>query len=347
MASVNSTSPSATADLVAIFDENFKQLFEGALPMTVQVIERANLAEHPLERGTIIADHIIFLPTEIDVNIVMPEETYRQAMSELNDAYYDVAGPFTVQTRAITYVGMYIVGLPHEEKPEHIDAIFATIKFKQARIITPEDNMEPRDDADLDTTDSGEVSPEEPEDPYDLSDEELFGVEPDEELTDVAEAELDIDRFKLTPSQIADIAFGVANGLASGVPLTEVAVTALNPVLNEIAGQQIPLNALVNQRLTVAIASDLFAVQLTELSGGNVSYSLARNGIQIVTNALAVSGEPLIPYSADVGGGGTNFIFNTSNGDLPRAGLLGVTQTLIHYNQAQVTADRLELGLGA
>lgn len=65
----------------------------GAHIVDVKVSEKKQTVQHPCEDGTLITDHVIDQPAEIDINIVMPHEFYGvdKAIEELDNLKKDNA----------------------------------------------------------------------------------------------------------------------------------------------------------------------------------------------------------------------------------------------------------------
>lgn len=152
---------SAASDFVAVFDVGLNQLFPNALKMRVEARPTAELVEHPLETGTLVVDHIIYNPIQLDLFVMLSTEDYRAAYQKIRQVYFSAEGPLSVQTRADTFDNMYIQGIPHEERTEHYDAVSMTIRLKQVRVEGTIAVFEPEQDIDNTTEDGGEKNPEE------------------------------------------------------------------------------------------------------------------------------------------------------------------------------------------
>lgn len=130
----DSRQPSQRAvDIIAI-TQNGGQVIEFARPMAAMVFEVSNLMEHPLEDGSTIADHIVFLPVEIDMPMVVTGSDLTQVFASLRQLY--LAGSIlTVQTRVGSYPSMVLLELPHAETPDMLDGITIAVKFRQAKFV--------------------------------------------------------------------------------------------------------------------------------------------------------------------------------------------------------------------
>lgn len=123
MALFSALIPSASADVVAIFETNTgRQVFPDARPLKVVVNESARLMAHPIENGASIIDHRIILPVSLDLNMILRPETFRETYLEIRRLFQESVN-LTVQTKTATYPNVYLQEIPHEEDP----AVFTTI----------------------------------------------------------------------------------------------------------------------------------------------------------------------------------------------------------------------------
>lgn len=133
--------PSLSVDVVAITAGGFAQVFANARPLTASVYEMADLMEHPLETGAVIADHIVFKPIEISLPLLcVGELAYRSTYAAIRSTFK--AGTLlTVRTRTGSYPNMVIVDLPHEESGEAFDAISIRLHLREAHFVTPKTGL--------------------------------------------------------------------------------------------------------------------------------------------------------------------------------------------------------------
>lgn len=127
--------PSASADVVAIYDDNFNQIFSGARPIKVTVTEIAKVMEHPIETGATITDHRVIQPVEIEMSMIITGAEYRSVYQQIRQIYQN-ATLLTVQTRTASYTDMLLNGIPHEEDPDYFDAIAIILKLKEVLFVT-------------------------------------------------------------------------------------------------------------------------------------------------------------------------------------------------------------------
>jgi hypothetical protein len=120
---------------VAIYDQNFNQLFPLAYVIQANVTEASKSMEHPLETGASIIDHRIILPIEIDLSLILNPIAYQNTYQQIKQLY--LSGELlTVQTRADTYSNQIIVSMPHEENTEQFNTIIIALKLRQALFVT-------------------------------------------------------------------------------------------------------------------------------------------------------------------------------------------------------------------
>ena len=122
-------------DVVGIFDEDFNQLFETSEAMRALVNETAKAMEHPMESGAVNTDHIVFLPTEISLSIILDSEDYRDVYQDIK-AKWKAAATLSVQTKTDTYTSMLIVACPHDEETDMFDTVGIGVKLRQIIVVT-------------------------------------------------------------------------------------------------------------------------------------------------------------------------------------------------------------------
>jgi hypothetical protein len=124
----------ASADVVAIFDQNFNQLFVTARPIKATVKEDSKVMEHPLETGATVVDHTIILPVEIEIAIIPTRGEYRDVYQRIRQAYKK-RDLLVVQTKTGVYENQIIQSLPHEEDPEQFDTIAIGLKLREVQFV--------------------------------------------------------------------------------------------------------------------------------------------------------------------------------------------------------------------
>jgi hypothetical protein len=122
-------------DVVGVFDQNFNQLFTGARPIKAKVNPAAKLMEHPIETGAVISDHRIFLPIEIELNLVFTAATYTSDYQAVKAAFA-ANDTLVVLTRTDSYPNMIMQAMPHEETAEQADTITMIMSLRQVVIVS-------------------------------------------------------------------------------------------------------------------------------------------------------------------------------------------------------------------
>ena len=122
-------------NVVAIYDQNNNQVFIGATPMQAVVKEGAKVMEHPVENGTVIVDHLVIKPIEIDLPLITQSDDPKSVYDEIKQLY--LAGTLlTVQTKSDIYTSLVIESMPHEEKHDVFDQLIIHLKLKEVKFAT-------------------------------------------------------------------------------------------------------------------------------------------------------------------------------------------------------------------
>jgi len=133
--------PTRAVDVVAIVGGGFSPVFSQARPMSATVYELAELMEHPLETGSVIADHIVHKPIEIELPMICTgAAAYAATYAAIKSSF--LSGELlTVITKTGSYSNMVIADMPHDETPSAIDAISIRIRLKEAKFVTPRSEL--------------------------------------------------------------------------------------------------------------------------------------------------------------------------------------------------------------
>lgn len=126
--------PSASADVVAVFDENFNQVFANARAIKANVNEYSKVMEHPVEDGTTITDHTVVQPTEIELSLMLIVDP-RSVFQQIKQLYL-TRTLLTVQTRSDSYTSMLISDMPHDEDPDIFNVLPLALKLKEVIFVT-------------------------------------------------------------------------------------------------------------------------------------------------------------------------------------------------------------------
>lgn len=140
--------------IVAIFDEDFKEVFQGVNIIDVRVDENARAMEHPVENGTIITDHRIILPVEIELTLILNSTTYASVYSQIQQMF-DGAVLLTIQTRTSIYGNQMITSLPHSETSELYSGVALSLSLREVLIVSAQYNIKPKYPGDSNTVDRG------------------------------------------------------------------------------------------------------------------------------------------------------------------------------------------------
>lgn len=145
-------------DTVAVYTQDFNQVFRDARAIKAVVKESAKVMEHPVENGAIITDHRILLPTEIDLSLILTPATYRETYDQINQ-YYIEGVLLIVQTRSGIYVNQLIHSMPHEEDPSLFNTITLALGLKQVQFVTAQFTTTPRSPKNTNTKQRGAQQP--------------------------------------------------------------------------------------------------------------------------------------------------------------------------------------------
>lgn len=153
--------PTTAADIVAVYDDQYNQVFADARPMKASIKETSKPMEHPVETGVIITDHKVLQPVEIELPLICGGDNYRDVYQQIRDLYRNSA-LLVVQTKTDSYANMIITDMPHEEDPALYDAIPIALKLKEVLIIKSTPSYAPREAEHSDTVQRGEQKPTSP-----------------------------------------------------------------------------------------------------------------------------------------------------------------------------------------
>lgn len=102
--------------------------------------------------------------------------------------------------------------------------------------------------------------------------------------------------------------------------------------------QEIGLQAIPKQSLSVVLDNVLYAIELIE-TNGCMSFNLDRAGVRVLSGQRIVAGQLLLPYDYTEDGQG-NFMFLTKDGALPYYDQFTTTQTFLYASNAELEAVR-------
>jgi len=127
---VSTLLPSFAVDSVAIFTQDFTQIFRNARAIKAVIKEQSKVMEHPVESGIVITDHRIILPIEIELSLILAKADYQDVYNSIR-GYYLQGTLLVIQTRSGVYQNMLIQQIPHEENPDMYNALAIAMTLKQ------------------------------------------------------------------------------------------------------------------------------------------------------------------------------------------------------------------------
>lgn len=142
-------------DQVAVFDQDFNQLFISARALKAVVKENSKAMEHPLETGAVTTDHRIQMPIEIELSLLLASADYQEVYNQIKQ-FYNSGALLVVFTKAAVYENQLITDMPHEEDPDLFNALTVALKLKQVLIVSSlSGRATPLKPADTSTVDRG------------------------------------------------------------------------------------------------------------------------------------------------------------------------------------------------
>lgn len=144
------------APVTAILDSEGSHVFETAGILGVSAASSKAYAQHTLENGSPITDHVIDLPDRLTLRCILNPDDYIEVYRRIKRAFRQNTA-FIVQTKVDTYSNLYIEALPHEEDRKNTVALsldFVQQRFQSASISSlPPSSV--ANQADTDTRSSG------------------------------------------------------------------------------------------------------------------------------------------------------------------------------------------------
>lgn len=101
--------------------------------------------------------------------------------------------------------------------------------------------------------------------------------------------------------------------------------------------QEIPIEALPNQSFSIPLDNNQWDIVIKS-TNGTVSVTMTLNGALVIENMRAVAGMRVIPSRYEEAG---NFVFVTTNFQVPDYTKFGTTQQLIYASAAELAAQRV------
>ena len=165
--------PNFALDIVGVYDDGLTPMFGNVSFMKASVKMPSKSMEHPLEKGSIITDHKIILPTEISLFLVATRNNYRNVFAQIKRAFLG-SNLLSVQTKTSIHKNMVITDLPYEENPDAFDAITIQLKLKEVQYATTEGGFTPANETDQSQVNRGLIPTNDATAPQIVSIEELL-----------------------------------------------------------------------------------------------------------------------------------------------------------------------------
>lgn len=124
--------------MVAVYRaEDMAQVMTALRPLAASIFETAEVMEHPVEDGSMVADHIVINPTEIELPTVVQAEDIPAVIDEAR-GLFEEGVLLVVQTRSGSVFNMLLSAIPRDETPESIGGPNVLLRFRQARFVEAE-----------------------------------------------------------------------------------------------------------------------------------------------------------------------------------------------------------------
>ena len=129
---------------------------DSGIVLSAEVIEDCKLTEHPLENGQVLADNKVILPTEINVQITLPAQDYKDKLATLKK-YKDENKMIYIETKFGSYPNMQIVSIPCSMNINNINRLTFNVKFREV-LVSGQNVVVSENVADSDTINTGTQS---------------------------------------------------------------------------------------------------------------------------------------------------------------------------------------------
>jgi len=146
--------PSFTNDVLGVYNKDFNQVFRNARAIKAYIKPNSKVMDHPIEDGSVISDHSIFNPIEIELLLILSDSDYRDVYEEIENIYEN-RELVTVKTFASSYENQVIYDISHEESKDLFDALSMTMKLRQVLFVKPQFSTAPKNPKNSRTVDRG------------------------------------------------------------------------------------------------------------------------------------------------------------------------------------------------
>lgn len=149
----------AAFDVVGVFNqESFEQVFAEARPIRATIRRSAKVMDYPVEDGSVISDHKIINPMELELQLIIPSSAYGTVYNQISQYFYD-STLLLIQTRVDVRDNFIISDLPHQETADMYDSIAMNLRLKEVFLISNPTIFAPTDPNQASTVSRGQVSP--------------------------------------------------------------------------------------------------------------------------------------------------------------------------------------------
>lgn len=130
------TGPGTRAvDIVGIYDDAYRQQFVDARPIKAALTESSKVMDHPTETGSVITDHRIIEPIEIELTMMVSSANYRDVYAQIKSAFLK-GDLLIVQTRTASYANMLLWKMPHDEASDISEGYAIVLNFREVVLVT-------------------------------------------------------------------------------------------------------------------------------------------------------------------------------------------------------------------
>lgn len=110
----------------------------GVSYLTANIEPTSELAEHPVETGTMITDAAIINPLSAKVRISLPRMFYTRIYSDLEKNYFIGKKKIILQTKLAVYKNMVLQNMPHDLTNETVDRVVIDLDLRQVIDVAPQ-----------------------------------------------------------------------------------------------------------------------------------------------------------------------------------------------------------------
>lgn len=128
----------AVSPVTALLSSSGDQLFENLGILELEAASSKAYAQHTLENGVTIADHVVRLQDRVSLRCIFSPAEFTEIYRRIK-RLYEANTSFIIQTKVAIYSNMYIESLPHREDNRDTIAInleFVEQQFQSSRVTT-------------------------------------------------------------------------------------------------------------------------------------------------------------------------------------------------------------------